>query len=116
MKASWHAFRRREEFPRQCLTDYVFNMNICFFECLTEAIPQFNLSTVLLRMYGLSRNPLTGMTQVLSLSLSLLSLTVAFITVIILKNYYSTQPLNYLNLSYRGSISLDLWKEVTSEV
>ena len=81
LKACWHAFRRREEFPKQDLPDYVFNKKISFFECLTEAIPQFNLSTVVLRMYGLSRNPLTGMTQVLSLSFSLLSLTVAFLTV-----------------------------------
>ena len=66
---------------RESKANEAFNKHISFFEASTESINQFNLSTVLLRMYGLSEAKITKSFQIISISTSLLSLSWAFLTV-----------------------------------
>ena len=55
--------------------------NVSFFEATTEALPQFALSNIILRVYGLSDYFATMILQYFSLGSSVFSLLVAFIMV-----------------------------------
>ena len=55
--------------------------NVSFLEATTEALPQFTLSNIILRVYGLSDYFATMILQYFSLGSSILSLLVAFVMV-----------------------------------
>ena len=78
---SWRALTAGKELPDLPPDDDRFNRKVAFFEASTESIGQFTMSNIILRIYGVSDNPVTKMFQYFSLFTSVLSLPSAFITV-----------------------------------
>ena len=72
------SIRHCKAIPKMSKEDEVFNKNISFMESISEAIPQLILSTIVLRSYGLSSQPRTLASQILSIFSSFLTLLVAF--------------------------------------
>lgn len=70
-----------QEMPDLPLEDDKTLKNVSFLEATTEALPQFTLSNIILRVYGLSDYFATMILQYFSLGSSILSLLVAFVMV-----------------------------------
>lgn len=58
-----------------------FFKKVSFFEATTESITQFTIGDIIIRTYGVSDNMVTKFFQLFSLASSMLSLSLAFITV-----------------------------------
>lgn len=58
-----------------------FFKKVSFFEATTESITQFTIGDIIIRTYGVSDNMVTKFFQLFSLATSMLSLSLAFITV-----------------------------------
>ena len=61
--------------------DEKFNKNVTFFEASTESIAQFTMNNIILRIYGVSDDVFSRVLQYFTLSTSILSLPLGFITV-----------------------------------
>ena len=59
-----------------------FNKKVSFFEAITESLGQLGLSSFIFKVFGISKHLGALMLQFFSLSMSIISLTVAFIQVI----------------------------------
>ena len=70
-----------QDMPGLPLEDDKTLKNVSFLEATTEALPQFALSNIILRVYGLSDYIGTMILQYFSLGSSILSLLVAFVLV-----------------------------------
>ena len=58
-----------------------FNKKVSFFEAITESLSQLGLTSFIFKVFGISNSLGARMLQYFSLSMSVLSLTVAFISV-----------------------------------
>ena len=58
-----------------------FNRKVSFFEATTESISQFTLSSIIIRIFGISDSLTTQFFQYFSIATSSFSLTLAFVTV-----------------------------------
>ena len=70
-----------QEMPGLPLEDNKILKDVTFLEAATEALPQFALSNIILRVYGLSDYLGTMILQYFSLGSSILSLLTAFVLV-----------------------------------
>ena len=77
----WNTMIKGQEMPDLPLEDDKTLKNVSFLEATTEALPQFTLSNIILRVYGLSDYFATMILQYFSLGSSILSLLVAFVMV-----------------------------------
>ena len=83
--------------PKIPAEDDIKVKNLSFLEATTEALPQFTLSNIILRVYGLSDSLATMILQYFSLCSSILSLLVAFVTVRNLNETYLVARKNKAN-------------------
>lgn len=81
IERSWKALCEGEDLPDVPPEEEKMNIRIGFFEATTESICQFTLSSVILRIYGVGVTLGAKFSQYFSLTTSLLSLTLAFVTV-----------------------------------
>ena len=77
----WKAMWKKEEIPAIDLKSDTFNQNISFLEASTESLPQFTLSNIILRVYGVSDSLTTKTLQYFSLISSAITLPLAYTTV-----------------------------------
>ena len=77
----WNALMKGQEMPSLPQNEDRSLKRVSFLEATTEALPQFTLSNVILRIFGVSDNLSTKILQYFSLSTSMLSLFLAFIMV-----------------------------------
>lgn len=83
-----------------------FNKKVLFFEASTESITQFTISNIILRIYGVSDDLFARILQYFSLSTSILSLPLAFITVSV--TIFLCQSTNYLQYEFLLQRQLDI--------
>ena len=77
----WNALMKGQEMPSLPPNEDKSLKRVSFLEATTEALPQFTLSNVILRIFGVSDNLSTKILQYFSLSTSMLSLFLAFLMV-----------------------------------
>ena len=78
---SWNALIKGNDMPAMPSKDEKFNREVVFVEATTESIFQFTLSSVIVRIFGISDHSTSKALQCFSLATSPLSLSLAFITV-----------------------------------
>ena len=89
---SWNAMVKGEELPTLPSKDERFNREVVFVEATTESIFQFTLSSVIVRIFGISDDSTSKALQCFSLATSPLSLLLAFVTVsTLLRDLFFTQ-------------------------
>ena len=77
----WKAMVKGEDLPELSKEDSETIKRISFLQATTEALPQFTLSNLILRIFGVSSNLATSILQYFSLCSSILSLFLAFVLV-----------------------------------
>ena len=77
----WKAMWKKEEIPAIDSKSDTFNQNVSFLEASTESLPQFTLSNIILRVYGVSDSLTTKTLQYFSLISSAITLPLAYTTV-----------------------------------
>ena len=78
---SWMAMSKGKDLPDLPKEDDKFIKRVTFFEVVTESLPQLTFSNMIIRLYGVSDNPVTKFFQLFSLASSMFSLVISFITV-----------------------------------
>ena len=78
---SWNALIKGNDMPAMPPKDEKFNREVVFMEATTESIFQFTLSSVIVRIFGISDDSTSKALQYFSLATSPLSLLLAFVTV-----------------------------------
>lgn len=81
MTRCWNTLVNGQEMPEFPPKEEKILKKTLFLEAITESLPQFALSNIVLRVYGLSDNLTTMILQYFSLFSSMLSLFLAFIVV-----------------------------------
>ena len=79
---------KEEEIPAIDSKYDTFNQNVSFLEASTESLPQFTLSNIILRVYGVSDSLTTKTLQYFSLISSAITLPLAYITVSNIDEFY----------------------------
>ena len=78
---SWKALTKGEDLPQLAEDKDKFNRKVSFFEAISESIAQFAIGDIIIRLYGVSDDLTTKIFQLFSLSSSMFSIMVAFVTV-----------------------------------
>ena len=77
----WESWQKGDEIHKIAPEDKDFNKKVSFFEAITESLCQLGLSSFIFKVFGISKTSLARFVQYFSLTMSISSLTVSFISV-----------------------------------
>ena len=81
VKNFWKYWNFLDDIPGVDPLKKAFNKKVTFFEAITESLCQMGLSSFIFKVFGISKTVGGQMLQFFSLSMSITSLTAAFISV-----------------------------------
>ena len=77
-KKSWNAVKDDEEMPTDDVEGLGFVDEVNFIEATSESVPQTCLNCIVIKQYGLGETMFSKVSTILSLTLSIISLCLAF--------------------------------------